>query len=63
VLRQTALGQARLLTDGLRGGVLALAGQVSIANTLRAEEMTGIEYIRSVKAHTEAPLVCLVLAK
>lgn len=63
VLRQTALSQARLLTDGIRGGVLALGGQVSIANTLRAEEMTGIDYIRSIKANTEAPLVCLVATK
>lgn len=63
VLRQTALSQARLLTDGIKGGVLALAGQVSIANTLRGEEVTGIDYIRSIKANTEAPLVCLVAAK
>lgn len=59
-LRQKALGQARLLTDGIRGGVLALAGQVSIANTLRAEETTGIDYIRQIKIEAKAPLVCLV---
>lgn len=62
-LRQTALGQARLLADGIRGGVLALAGQVSIANTLRAEDMTGMEYIRRIKAEAQSPLVCLVPAR
>ena len=59
-LRQKALGHARLLTDGIRGGVLALAGQVSIANSLRAEETTGIDYIRQIKIEAKAPLVCLV---
>lgn len=59
-LRQTALGQARTLTDGIKGGVLAVAGQISIASTLRQEGITGIEYIRRIASETRSPLVCLV---
>lgn len=59
-LRQTALGQARALTDGIKGGVLAIAGQISIASTLREEGMTGIDYVRRIGSETNEPLVCLV---
>ncbi|WP_417808790.1 hypothetical protein [Thioclava sp.] len=60
VLRIEALTQARILTDGLKGGVLGLAGQVSIAQTLRLEGTSGIEYIRAVSAPTETPLLYLM---
>ena len=59
-LRQTALGQARALADGIKGGVLAIAGQISIARTLREDGMAGIDYIRRIASEPNAPLVCLV---
>lgn len=59
-LRQTALGQARTLTDGIKGGVLAVAGQISIASTLRKEGITGMDYLRRISSEIRSPLVCLV---
>ena len=59
-LRLEALTQARVLTNGLKGGVLGLAGQISIAETLRIEGTSGIEYMRALSAPTEVPLLCLM---
>ncbi|MBC7137230.1 MAG: hypothetical protein H5U17_00550 [Defluviimonas sp.] len=58
-LRPKAVEQAQLLSDGIRGGVMALAGQISIAGTLRAEGTRGIDYMRQVRAEETRPLLFL----
>lgn len=58
-LRKTALGQARVLTDGIKGGVLSLAGQIGIARQLQAEGMSGLDYMRKVRDTSDAPLLFL----
>lgn len=58
-LRPLALEHARHLNDGLRGGVMALASQISIASTLRAEGIRGIAYLRQVREEEARPLVFL----
>ncbi|WP_144039031.1 hypothetical protein [Gemmobacter megaterium] len=61
-LRIIALEQSRVLRDGIKGGVLALAGQISIAETLRREGMSGTAYMRQIMEPTDEPLLCLVPA-
>ena len=61
-LRKAALAQARILADGLKGGVQSLAGQVSTARALRAEGLSGLQYLREARSNKEAPLLCLVPA-
>jgi len=61
-LRVIALEQSRVLRDGIKGGVLALAGQISIAETLRRDGMSGTEYMRQLMEATDEPLLCLVPA-
>lgn len=58
-LRQEALGQARTLRDGIKGGVLGLAGQISIAQTLEQKGASGIDYMRDLRQPTEATLLFL----
>lgn len=58
-LRKTALAQAHVLTDGIKGGVLSLAGQIGIARQLQAEGMSGLEYMRKVRDASDAPLLFL----
>ncbi len=59
VLRRQALSQARLLTDGVKGGVFGLASQVSIAETLQQDGVNGIEYLQAASEADKAPLLCL----
>ena len=59
-LRTSALSQATTLAKGIKGGVLALASQVSIAKALQDEGTRGIEYMRAVRAETSASLVYLL---
>lgn len=58
-LRSQALDQARHLSDGIRGGVMALAGQISIAGMLRAEGTSGLGYLRQVREDESHPLLFL----
>nr|WP_111301150.1 hypothetical protein [Paracoccus saliphilus] len=58
-LRSQALEQARHLSEGIRGGVMALAGQISIAGTLRAEGTSGLTYLRQVREDESRPLLFL----
>ncbi len=58
-LRSTALAQAEHLSDGLKGGVMTLVGQISIANTVKAEGTRGIDYLRQLRVETKAPLLFL----
>ncbi|WGT51463.1 hypothetical protein [Thioclava nitratireducens] len=58
-LRREALSQARLLTDGIKGGVLGLASQISIAETLQQDGISGIEYLQVASEADKSPLLCL----
>ena len=58
-MRSQALDQARHLSDGIRGGVMALAGQISIAGTLQAEGTSGLDYLRQVREDESHPLLFL----
>lgn len=58
-LRSQALVQAQHLSDGIRGGVIALAGQISIAETLRANGANGSDYLRQVREDNSNPLLFL----
>ena len=58
--RKTVLIQARLLADGLKGGVQSLAGQVSTAKALRSEGITGLQYLREARSTQDAPFLCLL---
>lgn len=58
-LRSQALEHAQRLSDGLRGSVMALASQISIAGTLRAEGTRGIDYLRQVREEGSRPLLFL----
>lgn len=58
-LRPIALVHAEHLTDGLKGGVMTLAGQMSIANTVKAEGTRGIDYLRQLRSENKAPLLFL----
>lgn len=54
-----ALGQAHLLSDGLRGGVESLVGQVSIVRTLAATGTSGLAYLREAREEHERELLFL----
>lgn len=55
----TALDQAHLLSDGLRGGVESLVGQVSIARTLAATGTSGLAYLREAREEKARELLFL----
>ncbi|MCW1919902.1 hypothetical protein NX862_14170 [Rhodobacter sp. KR11] len=55
-----SLDQARSLTHGLKGSVLALAGQSSLAHSLRQDGMTGRDYLARVRAARGDDLLCFV---
>ena len=59
-LRQVALAQARTLADGIKGGVLSLAGQVSISIALQDEGTGGHDYMRAVRTESSASLAYLM---
>ncbi|WP_136684534.1 hypothetical protein [Falsirhodobacter xinxiangensis] len=46
---QDARAQAQTLCDGIRGGVISLAGQISIASTLQGNGTRGIDYLRQAR--------------
>ncbi len=54
-----ALQQAHLLSDGLRGGVESLVGQISIARTLAATGTSGLAYLREACQERERELLFL----
>ena len=54
-----ALEQAHLLSDGLRGGVESLVGQISIARTLAATGTSGLAYLREACQERERELLFL----
>lgn len=54
-----ALEQSHRLSDGLRGGVESLVGQVSIARTLAATGTSGLAYLREARAEQEHELLFL----
>jgi hypothetical protein len=59
-LRQRALGQARSLTQGLKGNVMAFAGQSSLAGSLRQEGIGGRDYMSWVRGAENEALLCLI---
>jgi hypothetical protein len=59
-LRQLALGQARSLTNGLKGAVMALAGQSSLAKSLHDRGIGGADYIRELIDTQDDKLLCLL---
>lgn len=59
-LRQRALDQARSLTHGLKGNVLAFAGQSSLAGSLRQEGIGGRDYMARVRDTENVALLCLL---
>jgi hypothetical protein len=58
--RKVALAQARILADGLKGGVQSLAGQVSTARALRSEGISGLQYLREARSAKDGPFLCLL---
>lgn len=58
--RKAVLVQARVLSDGLKGGVQSLAGQVSTAKALRSEGIGGLQYLREARSIEDAPFLCLL---
>lgn len=58
--RKALLVQARVLGDGLKGGVQSLAGQVSTAMALRSEGISGLRYLREARSTQDAPFLCLL---
>ena len=54
-----ALQRAHLLSDGLRGEVESLFGQISIARTLEAAGTSGLAYLREVREERERELLFL----
>jgi hypothetical protein len=58
--RKAALVQARMLGDGLKGGVHSLAGQVSTAKALRSEGINGLQYLREARLAHDSTFLCLM---
>ena len=51
--------EASFVRAAMRGGVIALAGQISIAETLRANGANGSDYLRQVREDNSNPLLFL----
>lgn len=60
--RAVALERARLINEGLRGGVMAVMGQVSIARVLDANGTRGIDFLREARQEKRQPLLYLPLS-
>lgn len=58
--RKSALAQAKILEDGLKGGVHTLVGQVSTAKALRSEGISGLQYLREAQSAKDTPFLCLL---
>lgn len=57
--RDLSLAQTAQLAQGLRGGVMTLAGQGSIARVLQAQGVEGIGYLRELREEHSRPLAFL----
>lgn len=57
--RDPALTQTAQLAQGLRGGVMTLAGQGSIARSLQAQSANGLAYLHALRDEPTRPLTFL----